>query len=53
MIKAVFFDLYQTLVRYEPPREEIEAKVLKNFGIEVTPEALVRPIIVADEFIYN
>jgi putative hydrolase of the HAD superfamily len=53
MIKAVFFDLYQTLVRYEPPREEIEAKVLKDFGIETTPEALVRPIIAADEFIYN
>jgi putative hydrolase of the HAD superfamily len=53
MIKAVFFDLYQTLVRYEPPREEIEAKILKKFGIETTPEALVRPIITADEFIYN
>ena len=53
MIKAVFFDLYQTLVRYEPPREEIEAKVLKDFGIDVSPAALARPIIVADEFIYN
>jgi putative hydrolase of the HAD superfamily len=53
MIKAVFFDLYQTLVRYEPPREEIEAEILKKFGIETTPEALVRPIITADEFIYN
>lgn len=53
MIKAVFFDLYQTLVRYEPPREEIEAKVLKDFGIAVSPAALSRPIIVADEFIYN
>jgi putative hydrolase of the HAD superfamily len=53
MIKAVFFDLYQTLVRYEPPREEIETKVLKDFGIETTPETLVRPIIAADEFIYN
>jgi putative hydrolase of the HAD superfamily len=53
MIKAVFFDLYQTLVRYEPPREEIETGVLKKFGIETTPAALVRPIIVADEFIYN
>ncbi len=53
MIKAVFFDLYQTLVRYEPPREEIEAKVLKDFGIDVSPAVLVRPIVVADEFIYN
>jgi len=53
MIKAVFFDLYQTLVRYDPPREETEAKVLKELGINVTPEGLVRPIIAADEFIYN
>ena len=53
MIKAVFFDLYQTLVRYEPPREEIEAKVLKDFGIAASPAVLVRPIIAADEFIYN
>jgi putative hydrolase of the HAD superfamily len=53
MTKAVFFDLYQTLVRYEPPREETEAKVLQDLGIEVSPAALIRPIIVADEFIYN
>lgn len=53
MIKAVFFDLYQTLVRYEPPREEIEAKVLKDFGIETSAAVLVNPLIAADEFIYN
>jgi putative hydrolase of the HAD superfamily len=53
MIKAVFFDLYQTLVRYEPPREEVEARVLKDFSIETTPAALARPMIAADEFIYN
>ncbi|MBN1177331.1 MAG: HAD-IA family hydrolase [Dehalococcoidales bacterium] len=53
MIKAVFFDLYQTLVRYEPPRENIESDILKDFGIEVSPDALRRPIVVADEFIYN
>jgi putative hydrolase of the HAD superfamily len=53
MIKAVFFDLYNTLVTYDPPREEIEAKILKDFGIEVTPEALRRPILTADDFIYQ
>jgi putative hydrolase of the HAD superfamily len=53
MIKAVFFDLYQTLVRYDPPREEIEAEALKNLGIDVSPERLARPMIAADEFIYN
>jgi putative hydrolase of the HAD superfamily len=53
MIKAVFFDLYNTLVTYDPPREEIQAKILKEFGIEVSPEALLRPIMTADEFIYR
>jgi putative hydrolase of the HAD superfamily len=53
MIKAVFFDLYHTLVRYEPPREEIESRVLQDFGIAVSAEALRRPMLIADEFIYN
>ena len=53
MIKAVFFDLYHTLVRYEPPREELQAKALKDFGIEVNPEILRRPLVAADEFIYQ
>jgi putative hydrolase of the HAD superfamily len=53
MIKAVFFDLYNTLVGFDPPREEIQAKILKDFGIEVKPEALLRPIITADDFIYQ
>ena len=51
MIKAIFFDLYNTLVTYDPPREEIEARVLKDFGIEVSPEVLLRPILTADDFI--
>jgi len=53
MIKAVFFDLYQTLVRYQPSQEELEAKALKNFGINVTPEVLRHPILTANEFIYQ
>jgi putative hydrolase of the HAD superfamily len=53
MIKAVFFDLYYTLVRYEPPREELQANALKEFGIEVSPELFRRPLVTADEFIYG
>ena len=53
MIKAVFFDLYNTLVGYDPPREEIQARVLKEFGIEVSPEAFRHPLVIADEFIYQ
>ncbi len=53
VIRAVFFDLYNTLVTYDPPREVIEARILKDFGIEVSPEALLRPILTADDFIYQ
>lgn len=53
MIKAVFFDFYNTLVNYDPPREETQARVLREFGIEVSPEALRRPIMLADDFIYG
>lgn len=53
MIKAVFFDLYQTLVHYKPSQEELEARALKSFGIDVTAEALHRPIFIANEFIYE
>jgi putative hydrolase of the HAD superfamily len=53
MIKAVFFDLYHTLVRYEPPQEELESRALKSLGINITAEALHRPILAANEFIYQ
>ena len=53
MIKAVFFDLYQTLIRYEPPREELQARALKDFGVEVKPKLLRWPLVVADGFIYQ
>lgn len=53
MIKAVFFDLYNTLVHYKPPREELLARVLKDFGVEVRPEVFRRPLVIADEFIYQ
>jgi putative hydrolase of the HAD superfamily len=53
MIKAVFFDMYQTLVRYQPSQEELEARALGSLGINVTTEALHRPVFNANEFIYQ
>jgi putative hydrolase of the HAD superfamily len=53
MIKAVFFDLYHTLVTYDPPQEELEAGILHELGVDVPPAALRGPIVAADEFIYN
>ncbi len=53
MIKAVFFDLYHTLLGYDPPREELQAKALQELGIDVSPEDFRRPIVTADEYIYH
>lgn len=53
MIKAVFFDLYHTLIRYEPPREEVLAATLTRCGLKVTGAELRRPIIAGDEFFYH
>ena len=53
MIKAVFFDLYNTLVDFDPPREEVQAEICREFGIEVAPEAIRRAIPAADNFFYQ
>ena len=53
MIKGVFFDLYHTLITYQPSQAELEAKALGELGVTVKPEALRLPILAADEFIYN
>jgi len=53
VIKAVFFDLFQTLVRYDPPREELVAKVLRDFGISRDPVIFQGPLVAADEFMYG
>lgn len=49
-IKAVFFDLYNTLARFYPPREELQANACRKFGIVVTPEGISRGYAMADEF---
>ena len=53
MIKAVFFDLYQTLINYDPPREKQLARIISDYGIKVTADTLRRPMVIADEFIYE
>jgi len=53
MIKAVFFDMYNTLICYSPPREECQANALKKYGVILKPEQLTIPIITADEYFYG
>ncbi len=49
-IKAVFFDLYNTLARFWPPREQIQAQACADFGYTVTPDGIARGYLRADAF---
>ena len=49
-IKAVFFDLYNTLARFWPPREQIQAQACADFGYTLTPEGIARGYLRADAF---
>ncbi len=48
MIKAVCFDWFNTLARYEPPREELQSQALEEFGISVPPKKIIRGLLIAD-----
>lgn len=53
MIKAVFFDWFNTLAKYNPPREEIQSRVLGEFGFNVSPEKLLPALVSADKDLYD
>ena len=50
MIQAIFFDLYGTLVGFQPDRFQIQSQACARFGIEVTPEGILRGYALADAF---
>ncbi|MFC2033925.1 HAD family hydrolase [Chloroflexota bacterium] len=49
MIKAIFFDWFNTLARYEPPREELQSQVLQEFGFDVSPQKIISGLLLADK----
>jgi len=53
MIKAIFFDLYHTLIGYDPPREDAIVATLDRAGIKLSARSLRRPLVTADEFFYR
>ena len=50
MIKAVFFDFYNTLVRFWPPLDQIQQASCQELGFHLEPEAISRGYSVADVF---
>ena len=53
MIKAIFFDWFNTLAHYYPPREELESQALKELGFDVSPKALSPGLYLADKHLYE
>ncbi len=47
-VRAVFFDLFNTLVRFWPPRDQVQAEACKDFGITVAPAGIDRGYALAD-----
>ncbi len=48
MITAIFFDLYGTLAGFSPSRYEIQSEACADFGIDVTPQGVLRGYALAD-----
>ena len=49
MIKTIFFDWFNTLACYDPPREEIHSQALREFGIALSPEEIFPGLMLADK----
>ncbi len=50
MIKAVFFDYFNTLAYFTPPRETTYADIANKLGVKVTPEAVDAALPEADMY---
>jgi putative hydrolase of the HAD superfamily len=48
--KAVFFDWFNTLTTYHPPREDAYILACRDLGLEVTTGQLSRGLLLADQF---
>ena len=53
MIRAVFFDWFNTLARYEPPREQLHSQLLHEFAIEISSADLMPGLLAADKYFFD
>ncbi len=50
MVKAVFFDFYNTLACFHPPREQTQMAAARALGLDSDPAGIVRGYLAADRF---
>jgi putative hydrolase of the HAD superfamily len=53
VIKAVLFDWFNTLVHYDPPREELYREVFHEHGITVTLQEIYKGLLVGDRYFFS
>jgi putative hydrolase of the HAD superfamily len=53
VIKAIFFDWFNTLAHYYPPREELESQALKELGFNVSPKSISFGLYLGDKHLYE
>ena len=51
MYKAVFFDWFNTLAIYYPPREELQSQAIQEFGFSVSAEQVKPALLQADKLV--
>ena len=52
-VRAVFFDLFDTLAHFWPPREEIQKNACEDFGITLTTRGIAQGYALADNYMAN
>ena len=53
MIKAIFFDWFNTLANYEPARENLHSQALKEYGFEVSPDKVLPAVLEGDAYFFE
>jgi len=53
LFKAVFFDWFNTLAVYYPPREELQSQAIREFGFNVSAEQVKPALLYADKLVFD
>jgi len=53
VVKAVFFDWFNTLADFEPPRQELYHQAFQQFGIELLLKDVIRGVLTADRYFFE
>lgn len=53
MIEVIYFDWFNTLACYDPPREELHSYLLREFSVEASPSDLIPGLLAADKYFFD